>query len=246
MNRGNFNGEEQFCFSNFRVGEKIGQGAFSEVYIAVHRTTFTRYALKRVDLSNVSSSILQNLEKEVEIHQKIDHESIVRFHGQFLHQNHLFLVLEYLQGGNLFQYIKNNCPLDPLEIRSYFKQIAHAFRYLHSKGIVMRDLKPENIILSDCRKNAKLCDFGWSSYIEDKEWLNQMAGTYVYMAPEALNSQMQGFETDIWSLGILLFELYHGYEPFQGADPKTVLKKVLTKKIPFDETLIDQSAIKLI
>lgn len=74
------------------------------------------------------------------------------------------------------------------DVKNYFKQTVNAFRYLHSKGIVMRDLKPENIILSDCRTKAKLCDFGWASYIEDKEWLNQMAGTYVYMAPEALNS----------------------------------------------------------
>jgi len=76
--------------------------------------------------------------------------------------------------------------MNVVEIKKLFNQVLSAFKYLHSKGIVMRDLKPENIILDQSQTRLKLCDFGWSSYIEDKEWLIKMAGTYAYMAPEVL------------------------------------------------------------
>lgn len=110
----------------------------------------------------------------------------------------------------------------------------------------MRDLKPENIILTRDKRTVKICDFGWSSYIEDKESLLKMAGTYAYMAPEVLKGEMQGFETDIWALGVLLFELFHGYEPYKGSDPKTILRKIEQLPIPFVEKLIPKCAQKLI
>lgn len=106
----------------------------------------------------------------------------------------------------------------------------------------MRDLKPENILLSADKKSIKLCDFGWASYINDKKWLLKMAGTYAYMAPEVLQGRMQGFETDIWALGILLYEMYHGYEPFKARTPDKILQLIQSRPIKFDSKKISKEA----
>lgn len=128
------------------------------------------------------------MQKEIQIHSILKHPNVVQYCGKFFHNQKLYIVLECCSGGNLFHYIRNHHPMKHDEIRNIFDQVLKAFKYLHSKGVVMRDLKPENIILTNNNKTVKICDFGWSSFIEDKEWLIKMAGTYAYMAPEVLMS----------------------------------------------------------
>lgn len=231
---------------DFDQWKRIGHGAFSEVFQVVHKKTLQSYALKMINMSTLSKSVVHNLQREIDIHSKLSHDNIVKFYGHFYEGDKLYILLEHMAGGNLFHYIRNRHPLMENEVKSLFSQILKAFKYLHAQGVVMRDLKPENIVMDRTQKVVKLCDFGWSCYIEDKEWLVKMAGTYAYMAPESLKSQMQGFETDIWALGILLFELYHGYEPFKGNDAKTVLKKIELLPIPFVERFINKTAQNLI
>lgn len=96
----------------------------------------------------------------------------------------------------------------------YFIQTAAAIYFLHSKELVHRDIKPENLLLDD-KNNIKLCDFGWCVQIYDDEPRNTFCGTYEYMAPEVINEDYYDKSIDLWSLGILLYELLHGYSPFR-------------------------------
>lgn len=102
-----------------------------------------------------------------------------------------------------------------------------AIEYIHSQEFVLRDLKPENVLIDNKTKLIKICDFGWASSINDKEWLKEKAGTFVYMSPESLRSEIQGFESDTWALGILLYELFYNKEPFEGKTGEKVMEKIL-------------------
>lgn len=115
---------------------------------------------------------------------------MVAFRDHFSSRNFFYLVLEYVPGENLYNSMRNGPPLSTSDIKHIFIKILGVFKYLHSHGVVMRDLKPENILVSPDKKIVKLCDFGWASFVDDKAWLMKMAGTYSYMAPEALRSEM--------------------------------------------------------
>lgn len=154
----------------------------------------------------------------------------------------MHLVLEYAKKGNLFVYLKKRSKLSESEIKRLFKQVCEAVAYLHGKRIIHRDLKPENILL-DSEKNAKLCDFGWSAL--KSRVRTTFCGTYEYMAPEIFSYQRYDEKVDIWSLGILLYELLHGYSPFRGNDAVDVYRNILERKISFKAD-IDPLAKKLI
>ena len=129
-----------------------------------------------------------------------------------MENNFIYMVLEYAKNGNLYSHIFKKKKIEEKEALKYFKQAAEAVHYLHSQHIFHRDIKPENILL-DSNFNFKLCDFGWCS----EEFVGQrktFCGTFEYMAPEILFKKPYDYRIDIWSLGVLLFELTHGSAPF--------------------------------
>ena len=222
-----FRGNKIFdSIKDFERQKQIGIGAFSKVFLAIYKPTGKKYALKQVNLKKLKNTHEENIQKEIEIHKKLDDNNIVKFYDVFQNKQFLYLVLEYLEGGNLFSHMRKTSQLNLKSVKKYFSQCLKAIDYLHMKGIVLRDLKPENILLTKDRKTVKICDFGWASYINDKRWLKKKAGTYVYMAPEALNGHLQGFETDIWALGILLFEMLYDREPYPGSNCKSVNQSI--------------------
>lgn len=130
-----------------------------------------------------------NIQKEMEIHSQLRGDYIIQFYGSFKEGKYVYLVLEFFDGPNLYILLKNR-KFTLEQIKSIFHQCALALSYLHRQGVVMRDFKPENVLIDSKTLQIKLCDFGWASLISDKNWLCQMAGTYVYMAPESLQRQM--------------------------------------------------------
>ena len=100
------------------------------------------------------------------------------------------------------------------EIATIFTQVIEAVEYIHSKGIILRDIKPENILVNIDQLQIKMCDFGWAAETSDIKWILNKAGTYVYMSPEALKGEFQTKKSDLWSLGVLMFELFFNVEPF--------------------------------
>ncbi len=200
--------------SEFKCIKKIGKGAFSKVYLCVHKPSGKKYALKRQNLQKLRKSEMRNIRNEIIIHQSLDHPNIVKFYDYFIEKNYLFMVLEPAKDGNLFTYIKSNRNLEHKNIRKIFNQILDAVEYVHSKGVIIRDIKPENILKSG--ETYKLCDFGWSVQMDDIEWRKKKAGTCAYMSPESLTGKIQDFASDIWALGVLLYELHSRREPYTG------------------------------
>lgn len=148
--------------------------------------------------------------------------------------------MEYAKNGNLFGFVRRNPELPEARLRDFFAQTASGIQYIHSCGIVHRDIKPENILLDE-ELNVKICDFGWSTALQGSAVRKTFCGTYEYMAPEIFESSAYDFTVDIWSLGILLFELLHGFSPFRGKGIFEIYRNIVTNRIPFKESLDPQA-----
>ena len=230
--------------NEFELLFQIGEGAFSVVYDAIHLQTNYSYAIKIVDFSKLSLEDQENIQKEIQAHKLMNHKNIVSLYDYFKEGNTVYFIMELCERDNLFQYIIDG-RLDNKEKKKVFKQCCDAVAYVHNKQFIIRDIKPENILL-DKYKNIKLCDFGWASHITDKEFRKLKAGTLTYMSPESIAGLFQGFPSDIWSLGVLLYELYHNKEPYVGTDLKNMLFLINKGNLEFDKELIDKDAEELI
>ena len=200
----------------FDIEENIGEGAFGVVYKAKHLPTKKIYALKMIDLSELASEEYGNVKKEIKIHSQLNCPHIVKFYGYFEQDSCVYMVLEYCSNSTLFNYLTSRIFIPDNTIKRFFFQTALGIKYLHDRDFVLRDLKPENILL-DHNLNIKICDFGWASELSDVKYCSIKSGTLAYMSPESLTGRRQEKSTDIWALGILLYEMYNRCEPFASS-----------------------------
>ena len=201
----------------FDVVENIGEGAFGVVYKARYLPNNNIYAIKAIDLKELAPEEYENVEKEIKIHSRLQCDQIVQFHDFFVYEDCVYMVMEYCSNGSLFNYLTSRVFIPDNTIRRFFYQTVLGVKYLHDNDIVLRDLKPENILLDD-DLNIRICDFGWASDISDANYCSARSGTLAYMSPESLKCQRQEKATDVWALGVLLFELYNRCEPFNSSD----------------------------
>lgn len=199
-----------------------------------------------MNLDQQPLDLMKYYKKEIEIHKDLKHPGIIQYYGYFLHYDCLVIILELCPEGNLFQFMHNSKGLETVQIQKIFLQVTLVIQYLHQNDIILRDLKPENILISSQHLDVKVCDFGWSFNSNDEEWLLAQGGTQAYMSPEALMGKMQTQETDIWSLGIFLYELYHLKEPYKASSNKEQLLMIYDHQISFDRKKIPTLAINLI
>lgn len=230
----------------FELREKLGEGGFSQVYEAFHRNTGRSFALKIVDFSKLGVLDQENIQREIELHKRFHHRHIVQLIDFFQEGKKVFLVLELCTNGNLFQRLRKQMFLSLEEIQIFFKQSCLAVKYLHDQNLVMRDIKPENLLL-DAKMNIKLCDFGWTaSLTESDEYLKLQSGTFAFMSPESLLGAIQRKESDIWGLGILLYELISGKEPYHGTSCQEQLEFIRYKSLHFSFKKFSPESISLI
>ena len=149
--------------------DQLGYGALSKVRKVRHKKNGKLYALKEMNLVVINPKDIQNINREIKTHMKLNHPYIIKFHDYITTKNGwLYLLLEYAERGNLFFYIRKNKPLNEKQVHKFFVQTAQAIDYIHKHKIMHRDLKPENILL-DKNLNIKVCDFGWcAEYSEDE------------------------------------------------------------------------------
>jgi serine/threonine protein kinase len=190
--------------------------------------------------SALSTRDKENIYNELLSHYEMDHENIIKLYDHSEQGNLIYLLLEHAEGGNLFTYLNKHIRLDVQLIAKIFVQSCRAVEHVHSKGFIHRDLKPENILL-DKGVNVKLCDFGWCTPITDHAYRKIVSGTYEYMSPETLHGQLQGYESDIWSLGVLLYELHHNIEPFKGRSVREVLNSIKNCPLNFDISITPEA-----
>lgn len=181
---------------------------------------------------------------EANIHKKFNHPNIVKLHNVEVYNLKFYMILEYCKKGSLHDLLKRQNSLTFEKIKYYFKKICEGLQYLHSKKIIHRDLKLENILLTE-NNEPKISDFGWASSLKKVNKRTTFCGTYEYMAPEIFESEKYDFTVDIWSLGILLYELYHNKTPFYGTTAFVIYKNIINENINFRED-IDLNAKNLI
>ena len=217
--------EHEPNITDFNIIKEIGNGAFAKVYLAVHKKTKVKYAIKAIDKLNLENSMEKtSFNREVEIMYKLDHPNIVKLYSHFEDSKYCYLIMQYLPNGNAYDLlIKNGKKPDIKLVASIVRDVIRAVYYLHNMVpiIVHRDIKPENILLDE-NYNAHLIDFGWSNYIINGRRRNSICGTPLYYPPEMINDLGHDETADIWCIGILLVELSCGKTPFQGNDIETV------------------------
>lgn len=160
---------------------------------------------------------IENLQNELKLHKKINHPNIISFIDYLSVGHYLYILLEHAANGCLFFYIHSISGLIEAVALRIMWQVAEATQYLHQNKIIHRDLKPENILFDE-NFNVKICDFGWSSFIDAEDTRQTVCGTFEYMAPEMLTLGKVSYDhkLDVWCMGILLYEILHGNPPFSG------------------------------
>eukprot|EP00041_Stephanoeca_diplocostata_P020062 m.440212 g.440212 ORF g.440212 m.440212 type:complete len:472 (-) comp21465_c0_seq6:183-1598(-) len=201
---------------NYELGDTIGDGTFAKVKTARHKLTGVKVAIKVINKNKLRRSTLQHVTREAQIHRTLDHPNIVKMLEVIDTDDVLYLVLEFVPGGDLFDYVIKHKRLLEHEARKMFRQILSAVEYCHLHGIVHRDLKLENVVLDENR-NVKVADFGLSTQFLGDADLSTFCGTIGYCAPELLQGRAyDGTKVDVWSLGVILYTLVCGSLPFNG------------------------------
>ncbi|GBE86559.1 Pkinase-domain-containing protein [Sparassis crispa] len=196
-------------------------------------------------LGDEAERILHSIEREIVIMKLIEHPNIMRLHDVWETSTELYLILEYVEGGELFDYLCNKGRLSSAEALGYFQQIITAVHYCHRFNIAHRDLKPENLLL-DRDKNIKVADFGMAAWQGKSNLLQTACGSPHYAAPEVImGCAYNGASSDIWSCGVILYALLAGRLPFDDEDLPTLLEKVKIGKYTMP-TDIDTRAKDLI
>ncbi|KAJ4953624.1 hypothetical protein NE237_030456 [Protea cynaroides] len=212
----------------YEVGRTIGEGTFAKVKFAQNTETGESVAVKVLAKSSIlKHKMVNQIKREISIMKIVRHPNIVRLHEVLASRTKIYIILEFVTGGELFDEIVHQRRLPENESRRYFQQLIDVVDYCHSKGVYHRDLKPENLLL-DSQRNLKISDFGLSALPQQGVGLlHTTCGTPNYVAPEVLSDQgYDGSAADVWSCGVILFVLMAGYLPFDEADLPTLYKKI--------------------
>lgn len=164
--------------------------------------------------------------------KKCDHPNIVKIHDIFRDNKKLYIVMDFVEGKELLNYIIEQCKLKEAGACSVIKQLLKIIKYMHSKGIMHRDLKPENIMINPRNMQIKLVDFGLSSYFDEYKNLHTKVGTPYYVAPEVLDGNYNK-EIDLWSIGVITYTLLTGCPPFQGENIIKIYERIRACKLKF-------------
>lgn len=202
----------------YELGKELGKGAFSSVYRAKNKFTDEDVAIKVVNKKDVKRRDIELLEREIRILKKLKHHNIVRLYDLFDGPENMYIVLELVPGGELFDQIVTNGSYSESDARSIVRQVLEGVEYMHRNGVVHRDLKPENLLCQD-PTHIKIADFGMSKDISSMGMLKTAVGTPSYIAPEIIlgcNNGSYDSGCDIWSVGVLTYVLLSGYTPFWG------------------------------
>lgn len=223
-------GADSSHYDNYIIGKRIGQGAYAVVRAGINNWTSNKVAIKIYDKTKLQDSQRRKgVRREIKILERIRHQNIIELYEAFDTKKQVFLVMENVSGGSLHSLLKSrpNRQLKDSEAKSLFLQVASAVKYCHSKNITHRDIKLENILLDEKRKNVKLIDFGFSTWIPNDKKIKMFWGTPSYMAPEIVSKQeFCGPPADIWALGVLLYALLCGKFPFKGKTDEELYSKI--------------------
>ena len=187
----------------------IARGSYSKVYYGVHKETKIEIALKKIWFSKLEDPVKEKIISEIHILQQMKHPHLLKIKEYKCNGEFIYIVLEYCN-QTMAQWLLTLPSI--YEKMDKIKQIVSGIKYMHQNNIIHRDIKLENILLQE--GIVKICDFGFSKEIQDHQLCHTICGTPLYMSPEILHNKSYSYASDIWSLGILCFEIIHGHHPF--------------------------------
>ena len=240
--RDKINFDKKYEFQNFTkviediFPKQLGTGSFGRVYLVSHNETKELFALKTIEKRKIITTYgkLDIIYNEINIHSKLSHQNIIKLYNMHEDDETINIIMEYAPNGNLYQMIKKEKNgFSESKAFDYFIQVINAVYYLHSNNIIHRDIKPENLLLCEDNK-LKLCDFGWAKELS-LENRSTFCGTMEYMAPEIVGSENYDYSVDIWSLGILLYELLFGHSPFKGSNTNNIIQNIKSHELNYDD-----------
>ncbi|KAI9302885.1 kinase-like domain-containing protein [Cunninghamella echinulata] len=214
---------------DFYLSRTLGTGSFGRVHLVQSKHNHRFYAIKVLKKSEVVRlKQVEHTNNEKHILEAIACPFIVNLWGTFQDDSFLYMVLDYVSGGEMFNLLRRSKRFPDHVAKFYGAEVTLALEYLHNQHIVYRDLKPENILL-DVHGHIKLTDFGFAKHVPDVTWT--LCGTPDYLAPEIIQSKGYGMAVDWWSLGILIFEMLAGHPPFYDEDHLKLYEKIIQGKI---------------
>ncbi|KAK4858333.1 hypothetical protein QYF36_014817 [Acer negundo] len=214
----------------YELGRTLGEGSFAKVKFARNTGTGENVAIKILDKEKVlKHKMIGQIKREISTMKLIRHPNVIRMYEVMASKSRIYIVLEFVTGGELFDKIASKGRLKEDEARLYFQQLINAVDYCHSRGVYHRDLKPENLLL-DANGVLKVSDFGLSALpqqVREDGLLHTTCGTPNYVAPEVINNKgYDGAKADLWSCGVILFVLMAGYLPFEESNLMALYKKI--------------------
>lgn len=241
--------------SNYAIGNRIGSGKFGKIYRCREKITKKIFAIKLLSKEQLNKSGI-DIHNEYNIHKQCckDCINIIKMHEMFEDESWIYLLMDYVNGKNLYEYYNEN-PLSEDLVRRFARQILIAIKHLHDRGIMHRDIKPENIIIDDHTNNAYLIDFGWAT---NASYSTKICGTLDYLCPQITSNiitakedndsiQMYGPECDLWSYGIIIYEMLFCKPPFTTQTYVDTYKRIMSIDLKFpEETPVSKEAIDLI
>ena len=219
--------------NNKRIGDylllsTLGRGTFSKVKLGLHLPTKQKVAIKILDQEKiVDETDIERIRREIRILSVLHHRNIVQLYETITNDNNIYIIMEYIEGKDLFQYIYSLQRLTEYKSSQLFRQLISCLEYIHKLGIVHRDIKPENILLDKGKKNLKLVDFGLGNIYKKNELVKTACGSPCYAAPEMLSGKAyDGFYSDLWSCGVVLYCMLVGTLPFDDEDIKILYHNI--------------------
>ncbi|KAL7230228.1 hypothetical protein ACSBR2_008690 [Camellia fascicularis] len=221
---------------NYHVIELVGEGSFGKVYKGRRKYTGQTVAMKFILKHGKSEKDIHNLRQEIEILRKLKHENIIEMLDSFESQQEFCVVTEFAQ-GELFEILEDDKCLPEEQVQAIAKQLVRALHYLHSNRIIHRDMKPQNILIG-AGSIVKLCDFGFARAMSTNTVvLRSIKGTPLYMAPELVREQPYNHTADLWSLGVILYELFVGQPPFYTNSVYALIRHIIKDPVKYPDNM---------
>lgn len=220
----------------------MGKGAYAEVFLGRLITNNEPVAVKVIDKKIFANHYnLKNIQSEIEIMKKVEHKNIVRLLDVYQTTNNMYIITEFCEEGDLMHYLKNRKKIPEKEAVRLLKDIIDGFKYLYSMGITHRDIKPANILLKNGR--CKISDFGFAKNLQygENTVMNSIVGTPLYMSPQILNRAHYTNKSDLWSVGLIYYEMLHGYTPWPANNEIQLINNIMSRQVMFDPVVSDKS-----
>ena len=234
--------ESDFKIGNYIIKRTLGQGTFGKVKLGIYIPTREKVAVKILEKSKIIEKDDEiRVKREFEMLTKFNHINVILVTEIFESYDSYYSVMDYCEGGELFNYIVKKRRLSEEESSFFYYQIINGLEYIHSKGIVHRDLKPENLLLGK-GNILKIIDFGLSNFYNGFNLLETPCGSPCYASPEMVSgNKYNGFKIDIWSTGIILYAMLCGYLPFEDENNDILFQKILECKLEYPSFLSEDS-----